>query len=243
MKIAFNPVNSFPKEHLDRNKAHTRDLALPLVGECGDAHKPPLAIVGGGPSIALFEDELREWDGEVFAINGAFRWCRERGIDCGFYSIDPSPVIAEDAKGADRAILADICVPEVFEAVTGPIEVFPIGELPSGSTTASTAPMIAARRGNASITLFGCESSFTGRVHAYGWTEENTGRVLVEVAGAEYLTTPQLIMQSEYLLEIARALPGYVAVRGEGFLPALIEHGDYSVLKVSRDIAESLNGG
>lgn len=239
MRIAFNAVDSFPREVLDRNAELCALRQLPSVKRDGAA--PPLAVVGGGPSLVNQVGNLRGWDGEIWAINGAFNWCRDRGIETTFYSIDASQIIAQNAHGATKAILANVCHPDVFDAVGNRAEVFTIGSFPNGSTTASTAPMIAALRGHPSVTFFGCESSFWNREHAYA-EYQNPSRLLVKCGPDEYLTTPQLIMQAEYLCEVAHGVPGFVKVRGGGFLAALIEYGDYDVLRVSKDLAESVNG-
>jgi hypothetical protein len=146
------------------------------------------------------------------------------------------------ASRAKRAVLGSCCATETFDAIDGPIEVFPYGDLPSGSTTACAAPMAAAKRGNSHVTFFGCESSFTDRVHSYQWSEDN-GRLLIDCDGSGYLTTPQLLMQAEYLCETILGVPDYITIKGWGLLPAMIRSGgDYSVLKVSRDLAETING-
>lgn len=240
-KIKFMARTAAGEEAVSRNMEHSNRLGLPLLAESGPV-APRLAVVGGSPWIKDSLDELKAWVGEVWAINGAHGWCLDNGIDATFYTIDPMQVIADIAKRAKRAILATCCHPDTFAAVDGPIEVFPFTKLPSGSTSACTAPMAAASRGHAHITLFGCESSFEDRIHGYDWPEGGENLVIVQCGGQEYRTTPQLIMQAEYIAEIAREVPFFVDVRGRGFLPALIEHGDYEVLKVSREIMESIRG-
>lgn len=240
-KITFVPRSNVADEAIARNKDHCRRLGLPMVGETGPVPFR-LAVVGGGPSVVNDIQELKAWDGEIWAVNGAFLWCLENGIDATFYTIDAKPTLVEMAAKANRAVLGSMCDPCVFEAVNGPVEVFDIDENPCGTTTVCTAPMVAAARGHGHVTLFGCESSFTDKVHSYSWADQNKSRVLVECGGAEYLTTPQLVMQAEYLAELAREIPSFIDVRGRGFLPALIDHGDYSVSKVSPDIMESVRG-
>ena len=240
-KTHFVPGWSFPKEALDRNreanKGHVRYSAMADVP--AGTH---LAVIGGGPSVKGFLDELKAWAGDIWAINGAFGWCLDNGIDATFYTLDASPVLKDMASRAGNAILADNCDPDVSGAVNGSVHLVEMGDTPCGSSSASTAPMLAALRGYSSVTLFGCESSFVGAEHAYQWSHVTTSRVLVECDGREFLTTPQLIMQAEYVAEIARNVPGYVSVRGIGFLPALIVAGDYSILKVSRDILGGSGG-
>lgn len=239
MKINFIAGGCVTPDVLARNKVLSSARGLPCVFD-GTDKRWPLAIVGGGPSLPSWQDELGQFPGEIWAVNGAYHWCRAHGIDAAFFTLDPSPW--QGGEPAHKAILADCCDPSVFDHATGRIETFPFGDLPNGSTTASTAPMIAARRGHESVTLFACESSFVTREHAYVHQGPTESRVLVTCGGTEYMTTPQLIMQAEYLADVARGVPGYVRVKGEGFLPALIEHGDYDVLKVSRDMAEALDG-
>lgn len=236
MRIKFIAGGCVTEDVLARNKALSKARNLPSVFETGS--KPgPLAIVGGGPSLSGLTERLRAWKGDMWAVNGAYHWCRDRGIDAAFFTLDPSPW--QGGKPAHRAILADACDPSVFDHARD-IQVFPFGDFPNGSTTASTAPLIAAMRGHEKITLFACESSFVTREHAYVHQGPTDSRVLVTCGGTEYLTTPQLIMQAEYIAEIARGVPGYVEIVGDGLLPALIEHGTYEVLKVSRNIAEAV---
>lgn len=240
-KINFVPRSNVSDEALARNKEHSSRLGLPRVGGIGPVPFR-LAVVGGGPSVINHIDELKAWEGDIWAVNGSFLWCLDAGIDATFYTIDAKPELEEVAAKAKRAILGSMCDPAVFAAVSGPVEVVDIDETPCGSTSVCTAPMVAAARGHGNVTFFGCESSFTDKMHAYSWAM-NPSRVLVECGGSEYLTTPQLIMQAEYMAEIAREIPSFIDVRGRGFLPALIEHGDYSVLKVSPDIMESIQHG
>lgn len=240
-KITFRARSVVDPAIIERNKAENRGGGHPLIGTLGPV-SPRLAVVGGGPSVLDHVDELKAWDGEVWAVNGALPWCDSIGVDAALFTIDPKESLVSIARQAKRAVLGSSCAPSMFSAVDGPVELFPLGIYPNGSSSASCAPMAAAARGHAHVTLFGCESSFTDRIHAYSWADTHSSRVLVECGGTEYLTNPQLIMQAEYIAEIAREIPSFVDVRGRGFLPALIEHGDYSVLKVSQDIMESVRG-
>lgn len=239
-KLNFTAGEVFPADDLARFTVLNKALGLPRYG-AGEGIKPRLAVVGGSPSVAAFVDELKAWPGEVWAINGAFAWCLEQGIEATFYTLDASDVLAGIAKRASSAILADHCHPAVVHAMRGKVvQLVELEGTPLGCTSAASAPMLAAHGGYEGITLFGCASSFEGpSEHIYAWSEATASRALVECGGREYLTTPALIMQAEYLADIARRIPGYVEVRGDGFLPALIEHGDYKIAKVSSDLAQA----
>lgn len=238
-KLTFTAGEVFPADDLARFTALNKALGLPRYG-ADEGIKPRLAVVGGSPSVADSVDELRAWPGDIWAINGAFGWCLEHGIEATFYTLDASDNLADMARRASSAILADHCHPAVVHAVRGAIRLIQLEGTPLGCTSAASAPMLAAQGGYEGVTLFGCASSFEGPTeHVYPWSLVTQSRVLVECGGRQYLTTPPLIMQAEYLADIARQIPGYVDVRGEGFLPALIEHGDYEIAKVSRDLAQA----
>lgn len=239
-KIAFIAGEVFQPDILTSNKAKNSGLGLPFPGAVVAAGRP-LAIIGGGPQISRYTEELKAWDGDIWAINGAFGWCLDNGIRATFYSLDASDGLIGVAERARIAILADSCSPLVFDAVDGPVFLVDMDAIPKGCTSACTAPMLAALKGYSSLTFYGCESSFSDAEHAYSWAYITASRVKVECGGREYLTTPQLIMQAEYLADISRSIPNFITVKGDGFLPALIEHSDYSVTKISRDLAEGIN--
>jgi len=238
-KINFVALNPISDEALTHHRAHSHSLGLPEVGARAVASR--LAVIGSGPSIKDNVDKIKNFDGEVWAINDTYIWCRDNDIDAGFYAVDPQDHIAQYCSGARKAVLADIVCPEVFKSLSGAdIELAKLGldAINNWSTAASTAPMIASRRGHQSVTFFGCESSFVGDSHAF--KNDDHGRVWVKCGGEEHTTTLQLIHQAEFLAELARGAPNFITVEGSGFLPALIKHGDYSVTHVCRSIHDKL---
>ena len=240
-KIRFEPVGYVPDDVVSAYRAYSRSLGLPEIipGRAGAAVAPHLAVVGGSPTVVNYIDNLREWDGDIVAVNGAWEWCRDSGIDAIFYTIDSS-VFAPD--GVHQAILGDTCRPELFDALWGAeTEIVMLGDggVPLSTTSAGTVPSWACWRGHKTVTFFGCESSFGARTHAYKEESHLLNKVWV-MCGQEYETCPQMIMQAEVLAEMARTFPGYINVEGEGFLPALIEHGDYTVTHVSPKLAEQI---
>jgi hypothetical protein len=241
VRIRFEPVARVSDEDLDRHRAYSRSLGLPeIVSGTAGAAAPSLAVVGGSPSVAGYIDRLRNWDGDILAINGAWEWCRDNGIDAIFYTIDP---IVGAPENVERAILGDTCSPALFDALSGAnIELVRLGldNILPASTSAGTVPAFACWRGHRHITFFGCESSFTERTHVYD-KPLPMNLVWVDCGGVEYVTNAQMIMQAEWLAQVARAWPEYITVEGEGFLPALIEHGEYDVTHVNPDLAGKLN--
>lgn len=243
MKITFTSQNSTPTNKIEANQRYNRSLGLIKVGTKGPVAER-LAVVGGSPDVVNHIDELRNWDGEVWAINGTYKWCQENGIDATFYAIDPSPKVINYVDGVRKAVIADTLDKSVMDRlVSSDVEIAYLGDggLPFGTTAACTAIPIAIERGHKSITFFGCASGFVaGATHAYRDEGKTHGMMIVKCGGVEYMTRPDLAVQAEFMAEISRAVPEFVSVRGNGFLPALIEHGEYDVIGVDDDMWQEL---
>jgi len=240
-KINFVSLDPVSKQVLAEHKLYSHGLGLPEIGTRPVAAQ--LAVLGGSPSLADHVEELQNWDGEIWAVNEAIYWCRDNDIDATFYAIDPEEDLSTLVDAMDRAVLADIVRPELFKALIdkgADVELFRMADISHGSAAASTAPAVALRRGHKHVTFFGCGQSFTGMTHIYKDAPRYKNYVWVEVNGVEYATTSQNVMQAEVLAEMARCWPSFMTVKGEGFLPALIEHGDYEVTHVCRELHEAL---
>jgi len=79
-------------------------------------------ILGGGPSLALFEDKIRELQGagvKIITLNGAYNWCMERGIGpLNQVIVDARPFNArfvQPVSEENRYFIASQCDPSVFE--------------------------------------------------------------------------------------------------------------------------------
>lgn len=243
MKIAFRSQGAIPIENTDENQRRNRLLGIPRVEQSGNVASR-LAVVGGSPDVIYRVDELRSWDGEVWAINGTYDWCISNGIDATFYSIDPCPIISSFSANVTRAIVADTVDWSVMENLTGKqVEIAFLGDggLPFGTTAACTSVSIAAARGHKSVTFFGCASSFIGGLtHAYRDEGDVHGHLELECGGKRYFSRPDLIVQAEAIAEIAQSMPEFVNVRGGGFLPALMKHGDYDIVGMDSTTLKNL---
>ena len=221
-----------------------RRRGIPEIGAAGPA-VGALAVVGGGPSIAGQVDRLKDWPGEIWAINDTWAWCADNGIDAAFYTIDPRYIIApEVAHRIERAVLGDICDPSLFSALShAELEMVRLGEdgIPTASTSMASSLLIAAHRGHKSVTLFGGDCSFGEQTHV-NKDEHDRGEFLwISCGGKEFKTAPHFMVQAEFLSWAARLLSrGFLSVEGDGLLPALVEHGDYQVTHVSRALNERL---
>jgi hypothetical protein len=260
VKISFvDPRGDEWGNHLRANIAHSSSLGIPYVGLPLGRHPQRLAVVGGGPSTLEIKDELRAWDGQVWAINGAWGWCRDNGIDAAFFSVDPNPIVADLCRGAKRAFLGSVCDPSAFAALAGTcmiVKTFPDNRphtILAGSTTATMAPEVGVRCGFTDITFFGCESSYprdqtrtlhddgtvTLQTHAY-MRERVTSIMIVRAAGEDFVTEPEYLIQAETLADAFKAAPHILKDRSGGLLSAMIKDPDYDLLAVSPEIAADI---
>ena len=234
MRIEFTSIGCVPAADLARNEDYARRLGFP---KWSPAASQRLAVVGGGPSIAGHVEELAAWDGDIWAINGAFKWCARQGIDAVFFTIDPQPATTLLAIGVDRAFISIQCNPSLFEALRdSDVEAFAVG--PAGATTATAAPFAATEKGYRSVTFFGCESSFGEATHAYG-NRDLKSLMRVRCNGREYLTTPDMMMQAEFLGELIREIPMF-AERSGGLLSAFIVDPEIDVIAATPLIHEAV---
>lgn len=230
-KLTIKAVASVNSDILARNRQLSPNLPPPH----GSGQ---LAIVGGGPSVLNHLETLRNWPGEIWAINGAFQFLRSQGVRATFYTICPNPgtpSLAELASGARRAVIASHCEPELFEALKDAETFKIVGELP-GPTSATAATLVGLRAGFERFTLFGCEGSYEGAEYAYSH-DSHPYKLRLVCGGKAYLTKPEFLLQSEQLAEVILALPGMYEERGGGLLRALVENRmEYDVSHVSRSM-------
>lgn len=204
-------------------------LGLPRISNYA---RPPLAVVGGGPSALDYMMDLRCWPGDMWVSGSAFQWAKSLGVVYPtFFTIDQSTQLAVDGRGAKRAILATCCDAVVFEELKdAKVEVFDLIE--SGpnanhwATTVTAAPKIALDMGYRDITFYGCDSSFRGGTHAYA-TDPVNDALIVRCCGQDFITRPSFVMQAEFLKDIFRIAPKVFKLRGDGLLAAMVRNPEY----------------
>lgn len=244
MKITWVGELLVPPGTEERNIAHSKALGLP---EIGFAERPVLAVIGGGPSVAHHIDELKAWPGDIWISGSAFQWCRQNGIEGTFFTIDQHPLLAENCKGATKAILATCVAPEVFEELKGAeVEIFDLhhgGEKANHHATSVTAcPKVALDMGYREIHFFGCDSSMNGKTHAY-YDESVQYPLKVEIEGKVFDTWPSMLVQAEFMSAVLRVSNVAFKNRSEGLLKAMVEAEDpmsYDITHISPDLATKL---
>lgn len=245
MSITFVGRICVPLEELAANHAYGMSLGLPFVASDGKSGKR-VAAVGGGPSLPSHFDELRAWDGPIWAANGAWTWLRDRGVDATFFAIDPQPISAFgdgfSLAGVKRAIVGTAVHRTLFDALAGAdVRLFNSSRGGMFCSTAITAAIaVAVMDGHAGVKFFACDSSFVEQTHAY-LNLPNELMMIVECGGERFLTEPALAMQAEFIAKVQAARPRFVQVADDGFLGALIRNnGEYHIEIVSPALAAKM---
>lgn len=215
-----------------------------------------VAIVASGPSATDYVDLLKEWDGEIWGINGAFAWLLHRGVNAaGFVGLDPEPLLKDYLIQTPDVTyyLAAQVHPEVFDFLKGknvrlwfPADSgvrYPFGAVSiyGGSTCLGRAPNLAYHLGWREVHIIGGDSSYRRKSHVYGEDGELPGGTFpVEMDGRVFLSTRQMFQQAceftEQMVEWARpgddgSAPLSVSLYGDGLMPAMyaekLASGDY----------------
>lgn len=216
------------------NKIHSRNFMTRRPVPRAKSWRSRLALVGGGPSVTDHLAELQSWDGEVWAINGAARWCLDRGIDATLCTIHPRAYPAEYLTGVTRAVLSEECHPSIFEALAdAEVYIFALPEA-HGTSTATVIPQVAFDASFGEVTLFGCECAYGEQTHLYqhALSEDD---IRVKVGELEYHTKIEFFLQAQWLSELIRNVPDLLKERSGGLLRAMIESpDDWDVTAMSR---------
>jgi hypothetical protein len=152
------------------------ERGLPLCKPLPE-RKTKLAIVGSGPSVRDYLEELRHFDGDVWAINGAYDCLQDHGIIAdGFVACDPVPELIDYLKHPSHKTtfyIAGSVDPPVIDALKGydvrlwflehEID-YPKGygiyKVKGGTTMLLRAPLLAHMLGYRDLTIYGADSSF-----------------------------------------------------------------------------------
>lgn len=219
-QVQFQTISSKSPAELDMHRTYSRGLGLTppkaLTGK--------LAIVGGGASALRHIEELRVWPGEIWALNGAAKWCAENLIEAVLFSVSPAASPQEAFQGLGRAILADTCHPSTFDALThADVAIFDNEE--NGPTSAVAAMMLGIGLGASKVELFGCEGAYGATTHHYQDTPIPSD-MLVSVGSTCFRTNVGYFLQSQILAHACRNAPGQVNNRSGGLFAALVSDPD-----------------
>lgn len=195
-----------------------------------DRQDTPIMILGGGPSLADFEDEIMQRRAEgmpLVTTNGAYNWAIERGMN-------PSAQIIVDARDFNkrfvlphvegcRYLLASQCHPDTFDAApakqtmiwhsvinealadvldreVGQGKWYPV---PGGSTVMLRAFLLMRMLGYWKFHVYGFDSCLReDQHHAYAQTENDYTNVLrVSCGGRTFLCHPWMASQAQEFID------------------------------------------
>lgn len=250
-RIHFTPLGcvdeSKLREHVARSE-HVQHVAR------SGLHGRPLAIVGGGPSINNELEALRNWSGDIWAINGAASHLLQRGIKSTLVSVDPSPLPDWMLDGVKSAILASSAHPSTFNALGDRVQKMHMvetheGGIVGGCTTAARLPALAIYMGYSNVSFFGCEGSFIDADHAYNDESKDPARecqLIIRTGQEDHKTYPEFMLQSQSLAQLIVTFPDAFKERSGGLLAGMVAHwDDWSVVGISASLKhhlEEING-
>jgi len=255
VRVEFHTKGLVPEEQYIAN-ANTNMAGGYASLEQTEPHDRPLAVVGGGPSVHEHLADLRDWPGDIWAVNQSASFLTPlTTAPVSLFTVDPDPVLAgtDFTQGVRLAILGSSCAPELFAALKAQgadIRMFHthqadeyVGELNIGGPSSVTRTFLpAAWLGYKKVVFFGCEGSFTQNVtHAYR-AEDRPRQLVVRAGERDYVTTPDLYLTTQYLANVIRDYSEGLSERSGGLLRAMLEHPDtWEVVAYSKELRDQLD--
>jgi hypothetical protein len=208
-----------------------------------------VAIVGGSPSLINHLEELKEYD-VIWAINGTYKYLKEKGIKSVFVTVDAD---FQDVSDVEEAIVINTAKRELIDNFkTENIRLVSLepqfGEpfLNGGTTTATRLPHLAFLLGCFDIGFFGCDSSYNKITHIYGNTirsSENKTMLIVKTDNKEFITNVQMLNQAENLAIFIKEFPEFIKNHSEGLLKAMVKDDNWTTVAFSELLYKDLLAG
>ena len=241
MKTACNTSDADLARNMKKTQRYRR---IRFVGSDDALKYPPCAVVGGGPGLKAHLDELREFKGDIYAVNDTAGYLSDEGIPCFMYSIDASRYLYKTGELVKGAIFASRVHKKQFSQFEyDNVATFDMGEdvpggITGGPTAVCRAPYLFLRMGYRQVVFFGCDACFYDSSHASG--EQKAifdNMIIITAGGVDYLTNGSLLLQSEWLVDNFRKHPKFLVNRSDGLLKAMLEHYDtWSIRAISSDL-------
>lgn len=206
---------------------------------------PPCAVVGGGPGLDSCLNALREWKGDIFAINDTAGYLSDQGISSYIYSIDAIDVLYKIGPLVKGAVFATRVHPIQFKHMKKkPIRVFSMAEdnggqgIEGGPTGVCRTPHLFLQMGYRAVVYFGIEGCFYNATHSGGNRDDAFwNMMIIEVAGKQFLTNGGLLLQTQCMAEYFKNYPNFLVNASGGFLEAMIKDPEgWDVVAVSGDL-------
>jgi hypothetical protein len=209
-------------------------------------YKPPCAVVGGGPSLVKYLDELRNYPGDIYAINDTAGFLSDNGISCTILAVDCTRYLFKIGPLVKGALFASRVHRKQFNQfdkknvlVWDMVEDFQ-GGVQGGPTAVCRTPMLLLRMGYVQIDYFGIDGCFFGPTHVSGTQRVAYDNImLIRAGGIDYFSNASLVLQSQWMSETMLKHPLLLINRSEGLMKAMLEHNDtWEFVGVGKDLKE-----
>lgn len=199
-------------------------------------HDGVAVIVGGGPSLADFVEEIRmrKQNGQmIWTVNNTYSYLMERGIEPDAHVfLDSRQQNVEFVRPGPRVTYyLDVrCHPDIYEKTSGCKRImYGFDHSATGHTVGLKALYLTAMSGFRMIHLYGFDSSYRElKHHAYEQPlndRENVCEIRLK-DGSTFLTAPWMAQQADEFQYIANSLAEQdceIHVHGDGLLPRVAQ--------------------
>lgn len=244
----LNTAEELIVQNVERNCQQGYQLCTPHP-----TNEQEVMIVGAGPSLPQYEQEIREKRAEgvkLITLNGSYNWCLEKGII-------PSGTVIVDAREFNKRFVTPVidnckyflssqCHPSLFENIPKEqvwmwhsmsdvtmetvLKYYPVPfSIPGGSTVFLRSVILLRQLGFHKFHVYGCDSCIqNGEHHAFS-QPENDGQVVIPmiVAGRVFYCHPWMASQArEFITLIQRLGETFdMVLYGDGLLSYIIKTG------------------
>jgi len=234
------------EEEISGNIKHALSLWLPEIVPLFFKHDGTWVIVGSGPSLPLFIDEIkkeREAGRTIVSINGAHDFLIEKGITPDiFLTVDPRPMPQNLKHVNDETyyLIGSRCAKSTFDALKGKKVMLwhAFGEpyenellmnrfvIIGGTTSGLRAFSIGYVLGFRKFKCYGMDSCFNGdQKRCDGIVGDKKPKIIdITVGKKTFYTNVAMASQAYEFQNLYRALEGItIDIPGDGLLSAILE--------------------
>lgn len=242
MRISLNAVCNTGNKEVKKNARQSR--RYPRISR-GVLLYPPCAVVGGSPNLPNSLPILRNWKGDIFAVNNTAGYLSDQGIPHYLYAIDcdPNPWrIGPLTKGAVFASRVHRNQMKQFKRAD--VRIFDMAEenntegIEGGPTAACRAAHLFLVMGYMSVYFFGIDGCFTASTHVTGnQPDAHSNMLIIRANGIDYLTNAAFLLQNQHMIDCFNKYPKFLHNASGGLLKAMLENQDtWDVIAITDDL-------
>ena len=212
---------------------------------------PVCAVVGGGASTKANLDKLRNWPGDVFAINDTAKYLSDNKVPCYLYAIDTTKVKYRIGRYVKGAIFASRVNQIQFKHMgKKPIRVFDLSEenkkdgIEGGPTAVCRTPHLLLKMGYKGVKYFGIDASLNeSETHVSGYSKAAYDNMIIINAGGEnYFSNAAFYLQCTYMINVFTHHKKFFFNGSDGVFRAMLENPDtWSVVGVADSLRDKFD--